>query len=162
MAGLVHGHVDPRGAGWRFRLPLWPLHHGLEPSQVSLHSRQNWHWNNVERVVENRTVPNCCCHASKEICEANTTIMCAMCEDSCGPWTLSDSCVYAKVSARLKFLWRLGISGLFSPNLAQPHRSWSSKCKMMLLESVLVHFYLGSRNENQYFKDYYSVKTEAK
>ncbi|XP_029909657.1 anoctamin-3 isoform X3 [Myripristis murdjan] len=35
---------------------------------------------------------------SKEICEANTTIMCPMCESNCGPWTLSDSCVYAKVT----------------------------------------------------------------
>ncbi|KAJ3595902.1 hypothetical protein NHX12_002314 [Muraenolepis orangiensis] len=35
---------------------------------------------------------------SKEICEANTTIMCPMCEESCSPWTLSDSCVYAKVT----------------------------------------------------------------
>uniref|UniRef100_A0A671V762 Anoctamin n=1 Tax=Sparus aurata TaxID=8175 RepID=A0A671V762_SPAAU len=35
---------------------------------------------------------------SKEICEANTTIMCPMCEDTCEPWTLSDSCVYAKVT----------------------------------------------------------------
>ncbi|XP_061679599.1 anoctamin-3 [Syngnathoides biaculeatus] len=35
---------------------------------------------------------------SKEICEANTTIMCPMCEETCKPWTLSDSCVYAKVT----------------------------------------------------------------
>ncbi|XP_034540971.1 anoctamin-3 isoform X2 [Notolabrus celidotus] len=35
---------------------------------------------------------------SKEICEANTTIMCPMCEDTCEPWRLSDSCVYAKVT----------------------------------------------------------------
>uniref|UniRef100_A0A8D3ALN7 Anoctamin n=1 Tax=Scophthalmus maximus TaxID=52904 RepID=A0A8D3ALN7_SCOMX len=35
---------------------------------------------------------------SKEICEANTTIMCPMCEETCDPWTLSDSCVYAKVT----------------------------------------------------------------
>ncbi|XP_014888424.1 anoctamin-3 isoform X3 [Poecilia latipinna] len=35
---------------------------------------------------------------SKEICEANTTIMCPMCEESCKPWTLSDSCVFAKVT----------------------------------------------------------------
>ncbi|XP_042267499.1 anoctamin-3 isoform X3 [Thunnus maccoyii] len=35
---------------------------------------------------------------SKEICEANTTIMCPMCEENCEPWTLSDSCVYAKVT----------------------------------------------------------------
>lgn len=41
---------------------------------------------------------------SKEICEANTTIMCPMCEENCEPWTLSDSCVYAKVSAALVFL----------------------------------------------------------
>ncbi|XDV52538.1 hypothetical protein PO909_021258 [Leuciscus waleckii] len=34
---------------------------------------------------------------SKEICEANTTIMCPMCEGNCSSWTLSDSCVYAKV-----------------------------------------------------------------
>lgn len=39
------------------------------------------------------------CLNSKEICEANTTIMCPMCEKNCEPWTLSDSCVYAKVSA---------------------------------------------------------------
>lgn len=41
---------------------------------------------------------------SKEICEANTTIMCPMCEDTCKPWTLSDSCVYAKVGGLLEFL----------------------------------------------------------
>ncbi|XP_061532017.1 anoctamin-3 [Phycodurus eques] len=35
---------------------------------------------------------------SKEICEANTTVMCPMCEETCKPWTLSDSCVYAKVT----------------------------------------------------------------
>ncbi|KAK6309381.1 hypothetical protein J4Q44_G00208440 [Coregonus suidteri] len=35
---------------------------------------------------------------SKEICEANTTIMCPMCEENCNPWKLSDSCVYAKVT----------------------------------------------------------------
>uniref|UniRef100_A0A8C4H8T6 Anoctamin n=1 Tax=Dicentrarchus labrax TaxID=13489 RepID=A0A8C4H8T6_DICLA len=35
---------------------------------------------------------------SKEICEATTTIMCPMCEDTCKPWRLSDSCVYAKVT----------------------------------------------------------------
>nr|XP_061812900.1 anoctamin-3-like [Nerophis lumbriciformis] len=34
---------------------------------------------------------------SKEICEANTT-MCPMCEETCKPWKLSDSCVYAKVT----------------------------------------------------------------
>uniref|UniRef100_H2LMC4 Anoctamin n=1 Tax=Oryzias latipes TaxID=8090 RepID=H2LMC4_ORYLA len=38
---------------------------------------------------------------SKEICEANTTIMCPMCEETCEPWTLSDSCVYAKVREQL-------------------------------------------------------------
>lgn len=43
------------------------------------------------------------CFTSKEICEANTTIMCPMCEDTCEPWKLSDSCVYAKVSAVLVF-----------------------------------------------------------
>ncbi|XP_026858974.2 anoctamin-3 isoform X1 [Electrophorus electricus] len=35
---------------------------------------------------------------SKEICEANTTIMCPMCEVNCSFWKLSDSCVYAKVT----------------------------------------------------------------
>ncbi|KTF78275.1 hypothetical protein cypCar_00042025, partial [Cyprinus carpio] len=35
---------------------------------------------------------------SKEICEANTTVMCPMCEGNCSSWTLSDSCVYAKVT----------------------------------------------------------------
>ncbi|KAM4572661.1 anoctamin-3 isoform 2-T2 [Odontesthes bonariensis] len=35
---------------------------------------------------------------SKEICEANVTIMCPMCEETCEHWTLSDSCVYAKVT----------------------------------------------------------------
>uniref|UniRef100_A0A3Q2GBN4 Anoctamin n=1 Tax=Cyprinodon variegatus TaxID=28743 RepID=A0A3Q2GBN4_CYPVA len=35
---------------------------------------------------------------SKEICEANTTIMCPMCEETCKPWTLSDSCIFAKVT----------------------------------------------------------------
>lgn len=44
------------------------------------------------------------CLNSKEICEANTTIMCPMCEETCDPWTLSDSCVYAKVSAILMLI----------------------------------------------------------
>ncbi|XP_069037915.1 anoctamin-3 isoform X3 [Lepisosteus oculatus] len=35
---------------------------------------------------------------SKEICEANTTIMCPMCERNCTSWRLSDSCVFAKVT----------------------------------------------------------------
>ncbi|XP_030646255.1 anoctamin-3 [Chanos chanos] len=35
---------------------------------------------------------------SREICEANTTIMCPMCEGNCSSWTLSDSCIYAKVT----------------------------------------------------------------
>ncbi|XP_033913706.3 anoctamin-3 isoform X1 [Acipenser ruthenus] len=35
---------------------------------------------------------------SKEICEANDTIMCPMCERNCSFWKLSDSCVYAKVT----------------------------------------------------------------
>ncbi|KAJ8002509.1 hypothetical protein DPEC_G00159640 [Dallia pectoralis] len=35
---------------------------------------------------------------SMEICEANTTIMCPMCQGSCSTWKLSDSCVYAKVT----------------------------------------------------------------
>uniref|UniRef100_A0A4W5JWU0 Anoctamin n=1 Tax=Hucho hucho TaxID=62062 RepID=A0A4W5JWU0_9TELE len=38
------------------------------------------------------------CPFSKEICEANTTIMCPMCEENCKTWKLSDSCVYAKVT----------------------------------------------------------------
>ncbi|TNN87055.1 Anoctamin-4 [Liparis tanakae] len=36
---------------------------------------------------------------SKEICEAENTTMCPMCEeDTCDSWNLSDSCVYAKVT----------------------------------------------------------------
>ncbi|XP_061138856.1 anoctamin-3 [Syngnathus typhle] len=35
---------------------------------------------------------------SKEICEATTITMCPMCEETCKPWRLSDSCVYAKVT----------------------------------------------------------------
>ncbi|XP_005995135.2 anoctamin-3 [Latimeria chalumnae] len=35
---------------------------------------------------------------SREICEANDTIMCPMCDRTCSFWNLSDSCVYAKVT----------------------------------------------------------------
>ncbi|XP_035274695.1 anoctamin-3 isoform X1 [Anguilla anguilla] len=35
---------------------------------------------------------------SREICEANTIIMCPMCEGNCSFWVLSNSCVYAKVT----------------------------------------------------------------
>uniref|UniRef100_A0A8C4TFZ0 Anoctamin n=1 Tax=Erpetoichthys calabaricus TaxID=27687 RepID=A0A8C4TFZ0_ERPCA len=35
---------------------------------------------------------------SREICDANDTIMCPMCEKNCSSWKLSDSCVYAKVT----------------------------------------------------------------
>uniref|UniRef100_W5MHL4 Anoctamin n=1 Tax=Lepisosteus oculatus TaxID=7918 RepID=W5MHL4_LEPOC len=36
-------------------------------------------------------------NSTKEICEANTTIMCPMCERNCTSWRLSDSCVFAKI-----------------------------------------------------------------
>ncbi|NXS61499.1 ANO9 protein, partial [Brachypteracias leptosomus] len=35
---------------------------------------------------------------SKEICEANTTIMCPLCDQKCPFWLLSDTCTYAKVT----------------------------------------------------------------
>ena len=102
VAGLVHRHVDPCCHGWRFCLPLWSLHYGLQPSQVSSHSlRLYWY----KFRMYNLNI-DCRCHIwidcliSKEICEANTTTMCPMCED-CQPWRLNDSCVYAKVSALL-------------------------------------------------------------
>lgn len=55
---------------------------------------------------------------SKEICEANTTIMCPMCEDTCKPWTLSDSCVFAKVGALLEF-FKFALSN--KPNTQHHH-----------------------------------------
>ncbi|TFJ98978.1 Anoctamin-9 [Platysternon megacephalum] len=35
---------------------------------------------------------------TKEICEANTTIMCPLCDQKCPFWQLSDTCTYAKVT----------------------------------------------------------------
>ncbi|NWW80418.1 ANO9 protein, partial [Climacteris rufus] len=35
---------------------------------------------------------------SKEICEANTTIMCPLCDQKCPFWVLSDTCTYAKIT----------------------------------------------------------------
>ncbi|NXE98222.1 ANO9 protein, partial [Menura novaehollandiae] len=35
---------------------------------------------------------------SKEICEANATIMCPLCDQKCPFWVLSDTCTYAKVT----------------------------------------------------------------
>uniref|UniRef100_A0A8D0C4D9 Anoctamin n=1 Tax=Salvator merianae TaxID=96440 RepID=A0A8D0C4D9_SALMN len=35
---------------------------------------------------------------SKEICAANTTIMCPLCDQKCPFWPLSDTCMYAKVT----------------------------------------------------------------
>ncbi|XP_069480030.1 anoctamin-9 isoform X2 [Ambystoma mexicanum] len=35
---------------------------------------------------------------SKEICQANSTIMCPRCEPNCPFWELSDTCTYAKVT----------------------------------------------------------------
>ncbi|XP_039609383.1 anoctamin-9 [Polypterus senegalus] len=34
----------------------------------------------------------------KEVCEANTTIMCPLCDTHCSFWKLSDTCMYAKVT----------------------------------------------------------------
>lgn len=34
---------------------------------------------------------------SKEICDANNTIMCPVCDQNCSFWVLSDTCTYAKV-----------------------------------------------------------------
>lgn len=97
LVGLVHRHADPGRSGWRVCLPLRSLHKGLQPSQVSVDGRPA-----LQRDV--LLMAPTASLLSKEICEANTTIMCPMCEDTCKPWTLSDSCVYAKVSALLDFL----------------------------------------------------------
>ncbi|NXM68843.1 ANO9 protein, partial [Serilophus lunatus] len=35
---------------------------------------------------------------SREICEANTTVMCPLCDQKCPFWVLSDTCTYAKVT----------------------------------------------------------------
>ncbi|XP_005046559.1 PREDICTED: anoctamin-9 [Ficedula albicollis] len=35
---------------------------------------------------------------SKEICDANSTIMCPLCDQNCSFWVLSDTCTYAKVT----------------------------------------------------------------
>ncbi|NWI18429.1 ANO9 protein, partial [Crypturellus soui] len=35
---------------------------------------------------------------SKEICKANTTIMCPLCDQKCPFWLLSDTCTYAKIT----------------------------------------------------------------
>ncbi|NXH95811.1 ANO9 protein, partial [Pachycephala philippinensis] len=35
---------------------------------------------------------------SKEICDANTTFMCPLCDQNCSFWVLSDTCTYAKVT----------------------------------------------------------------
>ncbi|NXA90928.1 ANO9 protein, partial [Melanocharis versteri] len=35
---------------------------------------------------------------SKEICDANNTIMCPLCDQNCSFWVLSDTCTYAKVT----------------------------------------------------------------
>ncbi|NXT51451.1 ANO9 protein, partial [Pluvianellus socialis] len=35
---------------------------------------------------------------SKEICEANNTVMCPLCDQKCPFWLLSDTCTYAKVT----------------------------------------------------------------
>ncbi|NXP44359.1 ANO9 protein, partial [Heliornis fulica] len=35
---------------------------------------------------------------SKEICEANTTVMCPLCDQECPFWLLSETCTYAKIT----------------------------------------------------------------
>uniref|UniRef100_A0A674GJM0 Anoctamin n=1 Tax=Taeniopygia guttata TaxID=59729 RepID=A0A674GJM0_TAEGU len=35
---------------------------------------------------------------SKEICDANNTIMCPLCDQNCSFWVLADTCTYAKVT----------------------------------------------------------------
>ncbi|NWT76421.1 ANO9 protein, partial [Prunella himalayana] len=35
---------------------------------------------------------------SKEICDANNTIMCPLCDQNCSFWVLSDTCTYAKIT----------------------------------------------------------------
>lgn len=121
MVGLVHWHADPGGSGWRVCLPLRSLHNGLQPSQVSLKERLALAVlvQDVQLIVLTPSL------LSKEICEANTTIMCPMCEDTCKPWTLSDSCVYAKVGA---FLKSSGFLFLTRPRTTSSSSSKSYKC----------------------------------
>lgn len=39
--------------------------------------------------------------SSKEICEANDTIMCPLCDQKCPFWLLADTCTYARVGIPL-------------------------------------------------------------
>ncbi|MEE6516380.1 hypothetical protein FKM82_025802 [Ascaphus truei] len=39
---------------------------------------------------------------SQEICAANSTLMCPLCDQNCPYWPLSDTCTYAKVSPTTK------------------------------------------------------------
>lgn len=112
LVGLVHRHADPRRPGRPSGLPLWSLHNGFQPSQVcsSLttlsHLKKQVVWLFFFAFSFYKTCSFLLLPVSKEICEANTTIMCPMCEDTCEPWTLSDSCVYAKVSVALRLAYK--------------------------------------------------------
>lgn len=110
VAGLVHWHVDPCCPGWCVCLPVRSLHYGFQSSQVHAARRA---FNLMEFSPSFPFLHNLfLCLFSKEICEAHTTTMCPMCEETCEPWTLSDSCVYAKVSSVLIFGFFSQTSGI--------------------------------------------------
>ncbi|XP_073203124.1 anoctamin-9 isoform X4 [Lepidochelys kempii] len=67
----------------------FPLH---EQGELRILLKRNWaQWRKIlkEQPIE---------PISKEICEANTTIMCPLCDQNCPFWQLSDTCTYAKVT----------------------------------------------------------------
>lgn len=78
---------------------------------------------------------------SKEICEANTTIMCPMCEDTCEPWTLSDSCVYAKVSVALGLTYKLQSFLLWVCRCVLPAMPWIELSFSYLWNMIILNGY---------------------
>ncbi|XP_067396545.1 anoctamin-9 isoform X2 [Emydura macquarii macquarii] len=72
---------------------------------------------------------------SKEVCEANATIMCPLCDQKCPFWQLSDTCTYAKLThlfdnegtvlfAMLMALWATVFLELWKRQRAEVVSSW--------------------------------------
>ncbi|NXC84861.1 ANO9 protein, partial [Cercotrichas coryphoeus] len=107
---------------------------------------------------------------SKEICDANDTIMCPLCDQNCSFWVLSDTCTYAKVThmidneatvvfAMFMAIWATVFLELWKRERATVATNWDVYGWDEEEEELALHLINNSQHEPQMYQHSYFRST---
>ncbi|NXD45161.1 ANO9 protein, partial [Copsychus sechellarum] len=107
---------------------------------------------------------------SKEICDANNTIMCPLCDQNCSFWVLSDTCIYAKVThmidneatvvfAMFMAIWATVFLELWKRERATVATNWDVYGWDEEEEELALHLINNSQHEPQLYQHSYFRST---